>query len=373
MAQTDSETLSLIEGLLKEQRTFPPTEEFRRSAIIQDDAVYREAEEDFEGFWARLADEFIEWYRKPEKRLEWAPPHCTWFEDGELNVAYNCLDKHVAAGRGDRVAYHAVGEPAGDTRDLTYADLLAEVCRLANGLRKLGIRKGDRVGLYMGMVPELPIAMLACARIGAPHIVVFGGFSSDSLAERLRDSGARLLITQDEGWRKGGKVPLKVNADVAAESAPAVERVVVLRRTGDPVPWNESRDVWWHDLVEGEPDDVRAGAHERGGHALPPAHVWLDGEAEGCAAHVSRLPPARLRDAQVDLRHPRRHDLVVRRGRRLGDRPLVHRVRAAEQRTHDRSSTRAIPPTRTGTATGRSSSATASTRTTPRRRSSARS
>ncbi len=254
MAQTDSETLSLIEGLLKEQRTFPPTEEFRRSAIIQDDAVYREAEEDFEGFWARLADEFIEWYRKPEKRLEWTPPHCTWFEDGELNVAYNCLDKHVAAGRGDHVAYHAVGEPAGDTRDLTYADLLAEVCRLANGLRKLGIRKGDRVGLYMGMVPELPIAMLACARIGAPHMVVFGGFSSDSLAERLRDSGARLLITQDEGWRKGGKVPLKVNADVAGESAPAVERLVVLRRTGDPVPWNESRDVWWHDLVEGEPE-----------------------------------------------------------------------------------------------------------------------
>jgi acetyl-CoA synthetase len=254
MAQTDAETLSLIEGLLKEHRTFPPTEEFRRTAIVQDDAVYREAERDFEGFWVRLADEFIDWYRKPAKGLEWTPPHCTWFADGELNVSYNCLDKHVAAGRGDRIAYHAVGEPPGDTRDLTYAELLAEVCQLANGLRKLGIGKGDRVGIYMGMVPELPIAMLACARIGAPHIVVFGGFSSDSLAERLRDSGAKLLITQDEGWRKGGKVPLKVNADEAVESAPAVERVVVLRRIGDEVPWVAGRDLWWHDVVDGEPD-----------------------------------------------------------------------------------------------------------------------
>jgi acetyl-CoA synthetase len=243
-----------IEALLDEQRTFPPPPEFRDGAIIRDEAVYREAEQDFEAFWSRLAREFIGWFKEPSKGLEWTPPHCTWFEDGELNVSWNCLDKHVDAGCGDRVAYHWVGEPTDETRDVTYEELLTEVSRLANGLRSLGVRNGDRVGIYMGMVPELPIAMLACARIGAPHVVVFGGFSSESLAERMRDSGAKVLITQDEGWRKGGKVPLKVNADEAARNAESIERLVVYRRTGDEVPWTEGRDVWWHDVVAGESD-----------------------------------------------------------------------------------------------------------------------
>jgi acetyl-CoA synthetase len=241
-----------IEALLDEQRTFPPPAGFREGAIVADESVYREAEEDFEGFWYRLAREFVGWFKEPTKGLEWAPPHCTWFEDGELNVSWNCLDKHVEAGRGNRVAYHWVGEPADETKDVTYAEMLGEASRLANALRSLGVRKGDRVGIYMGMVPELPIAMLACARIGAPHVVVFGGFSSESLAERMRDSGAKILITQDEGWRKGGKVPLKVNADEAAASAPSIERLVVFRRTGDDIPWTDGRDVWWHDAVEGE-------------------------------------------------------------------------------------------------------------------------
>jgi acetyl-CoA synthetase len=243
-----------IEALLDEQRTFPPPPEFRAGALIRDDSVYREAEEDFQAFWARLAGEFIGWFKEPTKTLEWTPPHCTWFEDGELNVSWNCLDKHVEAGRGDRVAYHWVGEPADETRDVTFAELLAEVSRLANALRSLGVRKGHRVGIYMGMVPELPIAMLGCARIGAPHVVVFGGFSSESLAERMRDSGAKVLITQDEGWRKGGKVPLKVNADEAAANAPSIERLVVYQRTGDDVPWTKGRDVWWHEAVEAESD-----------------------------------------------------------------------------------------------------------------------
>jgi acetyl-CoA synthetase len=238
-----------IEALLEEKRTFPPPEDFRAGAIIRDDEVYRRAEEDFEGFWAELAREFIGWFKEPTQALEWTPPHCTWFADGELNVSWNCLDKQIAAGRGDKVAYHWVGEPEGETRDLTYADMLAEVSRLANGLRSLGVEKGDRIGIYMGMVPELPIAMLACARLGAPHVVVFGGFSAESLAERMRDAGAKILITQDEGWRKGGKVPLKRNADEAADQAPDLERFVVLRRTGDGVPWHEGRDVWWNDLV----------------------------------------------------------------------------------------------------------------------------
>jgi acetyl-CoA synthetase len=244
-----------IEALLEEQRTFPPPDEFRANAVIADEEVYRRAEEDFEGFWTGLAHEFVAWFREPTKGLEWDPPHCTWFADGELNVAFNCLDKQIEAGRGGKIAYHWVGEPEGDTRDLTYQELLREVSRLANGLRKLGVGKGDRVGIYMGMVPELPVAMLACARIGAPHVVVFGGFSAESLAERMRDTDAKVLITQDEGWRKGAKVPLKRNADEAATQAPSLQRLVVLRRTGDEVPWDEDRDLWWHDVVEGENEE----------------------------------------------------------------------------------------------------------------------
>jgi acetyl-CoA synthetase len=254
-----------IEALLDEQRTFPPPDEFRRRAVIRDESVYREADEDFEAFWSGLAREFVGWFREPTKGLQWTPPHCTWFEDGELNVAWNCLDKHVDAGRGARVAYHWVGEPVDETRDVTYSDLLQEVSRLANGLRSLGVRRGDRVGIYMGMIPELPIAMLACARIGAPHVVVFGGFSSDSLAERMRDSGAKVLITQDEGWRKGAKVSLKASADEAAGNAPSIERLIVYRRTGESVPWNEGRDVWWDDLVAGQSEACepeRMGAEE---------------------------------------------------------------------------------------------------------------
>jgi acetyl-CoA synthetase len=244
-----------IEALLDEARTFPPPEEFRANAIIADDEVYRRAEDDFEGFWSGLAREFISWMKKPTQALQWDPPHCTWFADGELNVSWNCLDKHVQAGRGDKVAYHWVGEPEDETRDLTYSELLAEASRLANGLRSLGVQKGDRVGIYMGMVPELPVAMLACARLGAAHVVVFGGFSAESLAERMRDTGAKVLLTQDEGWRKGAKVPLKRNADDAASQAPELERFVVLQRTGDDVPWQEGRDIWWHDLVGDQSDE----------------------------------------------------------------------------------------------------------------------
>ena len=244
-----------IEALLEERRTFPPPDDFRAGAIISDDSVYRRAEEDFEGFWRELADEFIDWFEEPSQTLNWDPPHCTWFRDGELNVSFNCLDKQIEAGRGAKVAYHWVGEPEGETEDWTYDDLLREAGRLANGLKKLGVSKGDRVGIYMGMVPQLPVAMLACARIGAPHVVVFGGFSAESLSERMRDTGAKILITQDEGWRKGGKVPLKRNADDAAAQAPSLEHLVVLRRTGDEVPWQKGRDLWWEDVVGNESEE----------------------------------------------------------------------------------------------------------------------
>jgi acetyl-CoA synthetase len=255
MTETNAESLVEIEALLNEQREFPPPESFRADALIRDNSVYEEAERDPEAFWMRLAHEFVGWVRKPSKGLEWDPPHCTWFADGELNVAWNCLDKQVEAGRGDKVAYHWVGEPEGETRDITYSELLGSVCKLANGLRRLGIGKGDRVGIYMGMVPELPIAMLACARIGAPHVVVFGGFSAESLGERLGSTEAKLLITQDEAWRKGGRVPLKENADAAVAANPTIESVIVFQRTGCDVAWEDHRDVWWHDVVEVETDE----------------------------------------------------------------------------------------------------------------------
>ena len=253
MSDQQAHVLDVIEGLMQESRTFPPPPEFQARALVRDRSLYDEAAKDFEGFWARLAGEFVDWFTPPTKRLEWDPPHCTWFADGELNVSYNCLDRHVQQGHGDQVAYHWVGEPADETRDVSFAELLEETGRIANGLKALGVKRGDRVGIYMGMVPELPAAMLACARIGAPHVVVFGGFSSESLAERLQSAGAKILVTQDEGWRKGGKVPLKANADEAVAGSPGIERVVVLRRTGGDVPWNNERDVWWHELVADVP------------------------------------------------------------------------------------------------------------------------
>ena len=245
---------NVIEGLLDEQRLFPPPETFRANAIIQDESVYQEAEADFEGFWTRLAHEFLDWYIPPNEQMNWDPPHCTWFADGKINVSFNCLDRHVESGKGDRVAFHWIGEPDEEETSITYAELLAETCRIANGLRELGIKKGDRVGLYMGMVPELPAAMLACTRIGAPHVVIFGGFSAESLADRLSSVEASVLITQDEGWRKGGKVPLKDNADEAADLVPTIKNVIVLSRTGGDISWNEKRDIWLHELTRNQPD-----------------------------------------------------------------------------------------------------------------------
>jgi acetyl-CoA synthetase len=239
-----------IDTLFLEERRYPPTPDFAAQANAQP-SIY---EEDFEAFWTREGNERVTWFEPWSELYEWELPYAKWFVGGKLNVAWNCLDKHVEAGRGDRVAYYWEGEPDGDRRELTYADLLREVTKLANGLKSLGVRKGTPVGIYMGMVPEAPIAMLACARLGAPHTVVFGGFSADSLSDRLHDMGCEVLITQDEAWRRGTTVPLKRTADESVSASPGVKSVVVLRRTGKDVPMTEGRDHWWHELATDESD-----------------------------------------------------------------------------------------------------------------------
>jgi acetyl-CoA synthetase len=241
-----------IETMFLEERRYPPSAEFAAQANAQPD-IY---ERDFEEFWETEGRERVTWFEPFTSLLEWEAPYAKWYLGGRLNVCFNCVDRHVDAGLGDKVAYHWEGEPEGERRSITFADLKREVVRLANALKKLGVSKGTPVGIYMGMVPELPIAMLACARLGAPHTVVFGGFSAESLAGRLNDMECELLITQDEAWRKGSPVPLKRNADDALAEAPTVKRTVVLRRTGNEAPFDESRDVWWDEAVAEESEDA---------------------------------------------------------------------------------------------------------------------
>jgi acetyl-CoA synthetase len=237
-----------IEALLQEGREFAPPEAFREGAWVKDESVYKEAEADPEGFWARMAGE-LEWIEPWDKVLDWNPPYARWFDGGKLNVSVNCLDRHVRTWRRNKAALIWEGEP-GDTRTLTYWDLYREVNRFASALRKLGVGRGDRVALYMPMIPELPIAMLACTRIGAIHSVVFGGFSAESLRDRLNDAQAKLLVTADGGYRRGTILPLKRYADEALEGAPSVENVVVVKRGDFQIHIQEGRDHWWHRLMD---------------------------------------------------------------------------------------------------------------------------
>jgi len=246
------EKLGSIEALLQEDRAFPPPEDFKKQANISDPKVYEEARRDPEGFWARFAEE-LDWFQKWDRVLDWDPPFAKWFLNGKLNVSYNCIDRHLKSARRNKAAIVWEGEP-GDWRVYTYRDLYREVCRFANGLKSLGVRKGDRVTIYLPMIPELPIAMLACARIGAPHSVVFGGFSAESLRDRINDSQSRVMITADGGYRRGNIVQLKENADASIEGDTPVEKVVVVRRTGHADErMVEGRDIWWHDLVADQP------------------------------------------------------------------------------------------------------------------------
>ena len=242
-----------IEALLAEERRFPPPEGVARSANMADSGIYQRAAKDPEAYWAQAA-ESLEWIRKWDRVLDWNPPIAQWFVGGKINVSVNCLDRHVRGWRRNKAAFIWEGEP-GEERVLTYADLYREVNRFANAMKRLGVRKGDRVTIYMPMIPELPIALLACARIGAPHSVVFGGFSAESLRDRINDAQSKLVITADGSYRRGQIVPLKRNVDAALKGCPCVEKVVMVRRIGEaaPVEVDETRDVWWHRAVENVP------------------------------------------------------------------------------------------------------------------------
>ncbi len=244
-----TKTSMTIDDLLKEGRFFDPPSTFQERAIVKDETLYEMAEQDREGFWAKMA-EGLDWFQKWDKVLEWEPPYAKWFVNGKLNACYNCLDRHVQNGIRNKAAIIWEGEP-GDQRTFTYWDLYRDVNKFANCLRKLGVQKGDRVAIYLPMIPEMVIAVLACARIGAIHSVVFGGFSPDALRDRINDAECKLLITADGGYRRGNLIPLKHDADLALRETPSIEHVVIVKRGDFPLHVKEGRDHWYHRLMQG--------------------------------------------------------------------------------------------------------------------------
>ena len=250
-----------IDTVMHEDRLFPPTAEFASKSLIGSpeayEALWNEAKDDPIAFWDKLAKEELHWFEPYGETLEWEEPFAKWFVGGKTNASYNCLDMHIAQGRGDKIAIQWEGEP-GDERTLTYSELHREVCRFANVMKNLGVGPGDVVSIYMPMVPELVIAMLACARIGAPHSVIFAGFSAEAIADRNKDANAKLQLTADGGWRRGKELPLKATVDEALEKSPSVQNCIVLKRIGNDVAMQEGRDHWWHELLEQASDDCPA-------------------------------------------------------------------------------------------------------------------
>ena len=244
----DNENHDTIDALQWEKRKFPPSDAFKKNTLVAGTFLYDEANEDYEAFWARQASELVSWDTSWDTICEWNLPYSKWFIGGKLNVSYNCLDRHVIAGKGDKVAFHFEGEP-GDTRTITYSQMLDEVQKFANVLKGLGVNKGDRVNIYLPMIPEAAVAMLACARIGAVHSVVFGGFSSQALSDRINDAEAKVLITADGGYRRGEVFALKPQADEAVASTPTITAVVVVKRGGNEVDMQAGRDHWYHELM----------------------------------------------------------------------------------------------------------------------------
>ncbi len=323
-----------------ELKLYPPPPALVKGAHVSGMAAYEklcaEAEADYEGYWARLAREFVSWKKPFTKVLdESKAPFFKWFEDGTLNASYNCLDKQVEAGLGDKVAIIFEADDGKVTR-VTYKDLLARTCRLANALKARGVKKGDRVVIYMSMSVEGVVAMQACARIGAPHSVVFGGFSAQSLRDRIADTGAVMVITADEQMRGGKQLPLKAIVDeaLALDGCDNVKDVIVYKRTGGKIEWNAPRDQWLHEATAGQPDDLRARVGRRRAPALPALHLGLDRQTQGRAAQHRRLPSVRGADDEVDLRPQARRHLLVHRRHRLGYRPHLHHLRPPRARRH---------------------------------------
>jgi acetyl-CoA synthetase len=252
MAESEGSTLS---NLAHEDRSFAPSEEFAAQANATEE-WYDRADSDRDGFWAEQADR-LHWHQRWDQVLEWDAPHAKWFVGGQLNVAYNCVDRHVDDGHGEQVAIHWEGEP-GDSRTITYAELKSQVSKTANALAELGVQAGDRVAIQLPMIPEAVFAMLACARLGATHSVVFGGFSPGALRSRIDDAEAKLLITSDGQYRRGKPAPMKENTDEAVKDTPTIEHVVVVKRTETEVPWTDGRDVWWHDIVDSQSEEHEA-------------------------------------------------------------------------------------------------------------------
>ena len=244
----DNDNHDTIDALQWEKRKFPPSDAFKKNTLVAGTFLYDEANQDYEAFWARQASELVAWDTQWDTICEWNLPYSKWFVGGKLNVSYNCLDRHVIAGKGDKVAFHFEGEP-GDTRTITYSQMLDEVQKFANVLKGLGVNKGDRVNIYLPMIPEAAVAMLACARIGAVHSVVFGGFSSQALSDRINDAEAKVLITADGGYRRGEVFALKPQADEAVASTPTITAVVVVKRGGNEVAMQAGRDHWYHELM----------------------------------------------------------------------------------------------------------------------------
>ncbi len=251
MAKTATSVASPIEALLREKRKFPPPKDFVKHANVNTPSIYKDAAKNPARFWERFARE-LHWFKPWKKALEWKVPNAKWFVGGKLNVSYNCLDRHIETARRTKAALIWEGEP-GDTRTLTYWDLYREVNRFAAALKRRGVKKGDRVTIYMPMVPETAIAMLACTRIGAPHSVIFGGFAPDAVKERVHDAESTVLITADGGWRRGSIVPLKKNVDEALRECPDVKTVIVLKRTGQEIAMEPGRDIWWDEFVKDAP------------------------------------------------------------------------------------------------------------------------